>query len=224
MRGPYGTVVLDAHRIPNFVPAGMCCKFWCVCQSTRPFFKLSCVCRNDAQAVGNTSGTQLSRRATCGAVISCNVPGQHLNHINHMSSLSFQICFKHSCIWWKRRYTSSDGSTQTGDGFRATDGDRGTAFFFGFGCAETKAGRAKHFFDLSDFSFQHQNSFFGVCWSPEQVEPDPWMRVDFGREVCNLGSKMRSHLTQLIWKKSSCSTWVTLKTNLCSTCWTCRSQ
>lgn len=37
------------------------------------------------------------------------------------------------------RYSSADGSsTWTGDGFRATDGDYGTAFFFGMGCAETK--------------------------------------------------------------------------------------
>eukprot|EP00435_Cladocopium_sp_Y103_P021238 s4452_g5.t1 len=51
-------------------------------------------------------------------------------------------------------YSSADGSsTWTGDGFRATDGDYGTAFFFGMGCAETK------------------------------VEPDPWMRVDFGRQA-----------------------------------------
>lgn len=52
------------------------------------------------------------------------------------------------------RYTSADGTdTDTGDGFRATDGNYGTFFFSGLGCAETKA------------------------------EPDPWMRVDLGREV-----------------------------------------
>jgi len=52
------------------------------------------------------------------------------------------------------QYTSQDGTSSfSGDGFRATDGDFNTAFFVGNGCAET------------------------------QVEPDPWMRVDFGREV-----------------------------------------
>ncbi|CAJ1444834.1 unnamed protein product, partial [Effrenium voratum] len=52
------------------------------------------------------------------------------------------------------RYTSQDGfSTWTGDGFRATDGDFGVEFFWGASCAETKA------------------------------EPNPWARVDLGREV-----------------------------------------
>ncbi|OLP87469.1 hypothetical protein AK812_SmicGene31314 [Symbiodinium microadriaticum] len=52
------------------------------------------------------------------------------------------------------QFVSDDGTeTWTGDGFRATDGDFGTAFFFGLGCAET------------------------------QVEPNPWLRVDLGREV-----------------------------------------
>ncbi|CAE7199415.1 Nhlrc2 [Symbiodinium natans] len=52
------------------------------------------------------------------------------------------------------QYVSEDGTeTWTGDGNKATDGDFGTAFFFGMGCAETK------------------------------VTPDPWLRVDLGREV-----------------------------------------
>eukprot|EP00438_Fugacium_kawagutii_P020771 Skav206935 [mRNA] locus=scaffold1247:112095:112642:+ [translate_table: standard] len=37
-------------------------------------------------------------------------------------------------------YTAQDGITSwSGDGFRATDGDFSTGFFFGLGCAETKA-------------------------------------------------------------------------------------
>ena len=41
----------------------------------------------------------------------------------------------------RTRYTSADGTdTDTGDGFRATDGNYGTFFFSGLGCAETKAG------------------------------------------------------------------------------------
>jgi sugar lactone lactonase YvrE len=45
------------------------------------------------------------------------------------------------------------GKTVFGDGYKLADGDRGTSFFLGSGCAETT--------DM----------------------PDPWARVDFGREV-----------------------------------------
>ncbi|CAJ1429667.1 unnamed protein product, partial [Effrenium voratum] len=62
-------------------------------------------------------------------------------------------------------YTSQDGfSTWTGDGFRATDGDFGVEFFWGASCAETKARDEKRRVE-------------------KEAEPNPWARVDLGREV-----------------------------------------
>lgn len=45
-------------------------------------------------------------------------------------------CNSFAASW---RYLAPDGSETRGDGNKVTDGDNGTAFFTGMGCAETKA-------------------------------------------------------------------------------------
>jgi len=75
------------------------------------------------------------------------------DHRNLATKLPTNLALNRPVVLSSVSTHTQNSSTRTGDGFRLSDGDRGTHFFQGKGCAETT------------------------------TSADPWARIDFGREV-----------------------------------------
>jgi len=105
------------------------------------------------------------------------------DHRNLATKLPTNLALNRPVVLSSVSTHTQNSSTRTGDGFRLSDGDRGTHFFQGKGCAETT------------------------------TSADPWARIDFGREVplavVRLWTRADSSKTalspiQLPWKSPKC--------------------